>query len=252
MIVIGWPRDLSRPSFITFSHRAHHLHHKNPAETYYVLSLSVAGSPRESIHHLRQYATKPVATSDVMMECDICTRGHDANRLPFLCVVDARNRIYDGRMKNLQLMLQNEELRHQVDSLDNETVGSAQSQLREIEMRTDQIVAAADKLRVEMQAAKEEIQIRKAAISRRKSDLASVSTGIADRRVKQQKEVEKSTQMLNFRWSQNAEDTAGTRAFLCKESLRLYGLRRVKKSGGRYEYSLGRLPILDLSQLECQ
>lgn len=194
------------------------------------------------------------------MECDICHRPHDAQRRPFLCAVDARNRIYDGRMRNLQLMLDNDTLKAQINELladtrpNKHTRDEAVARKEAAEQKTDQIIAAADKLRGEIKAARDEIQARKAALARRRSDLASVSAGLAERRTKQLKDVEKSIHMLKFRWSQTAEDTASTRAFLCTEAVRLYGLKRVAKKGitGRYEYSLGRIPIVDLTSMDCE
>ncbi|KAH6609364.1 hypothetical protein Trco_002710 [Trichoderma cornu-damae] len=194
------------------------------------------------------------------MECDICHRPHDAQRRPFLCAVDARNRIYEGRMKHLQLMLDNETLSSQVHELladaskpNKHAWDEAISHKETAEQKTDQILAAADKLRAEIKAARDEIQARKAALARRRSDLASVSAGLAERRTKQLKDVEKSIHMLKFRWSQSAEDMASTRSFLCTEAVRLYGLRRAPKRGstGRYEYSLGRIPIVDLANMDA-
>ncbi|EHK25343.1 uncharacterized protein TRIVIDRAFT_189166 [Trichoderma virens Gv29-8] len=192
------------------------------------------------------------------MECDICHRPHDAQRRPFLCAVDARNRIYDGRMKNLQLMIDNDTLKAQINELladtrpSKHTWDEAIARKEAAEQKTDQILAAAEQLRGDIKAARDEIQARKAALARRKSDLASVSAGLAERRAKQLKEVEKSIHVLKFRWSQTAEDTASTRTFLCGEAVRLYGLRRVAKKGvtGRYEYSLGRVPIVDLTSMD--
>lgn len=195
------------------------------------------------------------------MECDICHRPHDAQRRPFLCAVDARNRIYEGRMKNLQLIIENDTLKAQINELLADNTRPNKHSLDEVishkqaaEQKTDQILAAAEQLRGDIRAARDEIQARKAALARRKSDLASVSAGLAERRTKQLKDVEKSISVLKFRWSQTAEDTASTRTFLCAEAVRLYGLKRVAKKGitGRYEYSLGRVPIVDLTSMDCE
>ncbi|KAM0262916.1 hypothetical protein ACHAQJ_001509 [Trichoderma viride] len=193
------------------------------------------------------------------MECDICHHPHDAQRRPFFCAVDARNRIYEGRTRHLQLMLDNETLKAQIDDLladtakpNKQTWDEAISHREAAEQKTDQILAAADKLRDEIKTARDEIQARKAALARQRSDLASVSAGLAERRTKQLKDVEKSIHMLKFRWSQSAEDMASTRAFLCTEAVRLYGLKRITKKGsnGRYEYNLGRIPIVDLTSMD--
>ncbi|KAF5007673.1 hypothetical protein FDECE_6009 [Fusarium decemcellulare] len=189
------------------------------------------------------------------MDCDICHRAHDPKRLPFLCTVDARNSVFDSRLKHIQLLIENEGLQKEighllagasVPTLDRKE--SMQAEQRRAEDRTTQILAAADKLRNDIKAAREEIQARKAALSRRKSDIAAVSDGITERRVKQHKEIDKATSMLKYRWSRGADDMARTRSFLCMEAARLYGLGRVKKgSPPRYEYQLGGIPVVDLT-----
>ncbi|KAF7559389.1 hypothetical protein G7046_g4766 [Stylonectria norvegica] len=191
------------------------------------------------------------------MECDICCRGHHPSRLPFVCAVDARNSIYEGRIKNLQLLIENEDLQKQIGALLADTPTSTQSdavsllsQQRMAEDKTTQILASADRLRNEIQAAKDEIQARKAALARRRSDVASVSDGISDHRSRQHKTVERAAQMVKYRWSQSAEDMTRTRSFLCMEAARLYGLKRVRKgSAGRYEYQLGKVAVVDLTTM---
>ncbi|KAJ4271446.1 autophagy protein 14 [Fusarium torreyae] len=190
------------------------------------------------------------------MDCEICHRNHDAKRLPFLCTVDARNAIFDGRIRNVQLLVENEDLQKEINELLEETSiptkdhkDSLQAQQRIAEDRTTQILAAADKLRNDIKAARDEIQSRKAALSRRKSDIAAVSDGLLERRVRQQKEMEKAINMVKYRWSRGADDMARTRSFLCMEAARLYGLNRVKGSAGKYEYYLGGIPVVDLTAM---
>ncbi|KAF4951917.1 hypothetical protein FGADI_7139 [Fusarium gaditjirri] len=191
------------------------------------------------------------------MDCDICHRIHDAERLPFLCTVDARNSLLDGRIKNVELLLQNESLQNEINELLDETSTpnkfhkeSLQAQQRTAEDRTTQILAAADKLRNDIKAAREEIQARKAAISRRKSDIAAVSGGLVERRVKQQKDMETDIGRLKYKWSRSAGDMARTRSFLCMEVARLYGLGCVKEGSiGKYEYYLGGIPVIDLATM---
>lgn len=194
------------------------------------------------------------------MECDICHRNYDRKRLPFLCAVDARNQAYDGRIKNLQLLIQNEELQKEINDLLEDTAAPSKdqqdaliAQQRIAEDKTSQILAAADKLRADIQAAKDEIRAKKAALARRKSDLASVSNDLLERRAKQQADLEKSIQLAKYRSSQSAEDMARTRSFLCMEAARLYGLKRVRKGpSGRHEYHIGRIPVVDLTGMNCK
>ncbi|CAG9955053.1 unnamed protein product [Clonostachys rosea f. rosea IK726] len=185
------------------------------------------------------------------MECDICHRGHDPVRQPFLCAVDARNQLYQGRLKSVQLLMENEELRNQIRGAidspsDTTSLASsvAQSKRVTVEGETSRILEAANKLRDEIKAARDEIQARKATIARRRSDLATASEGLMGRRSKQQKELEKASQRLNYRWSQSAEDMSTTRAFLYAEAADLYGLRRLSKDNPEYE--LGRIPVVNL------
>ncbi|KAJ2982857.1 hypothetical protein NQ176_g1104 [Zarea fungicola] len=189
------------------------------------------------------------------MSCHVCLRGHEPQKLPFLCPVDARNQIYNDRVKNLLLLFENEQLRLQIncllDGCNAVEAGTAAQILADDS--TKHILASAKKLRQEIKEAREDIRQRKASIATRRTQLAAALHGSSDVKLKQQRDVEKSTQVLNFRWSQSAEDMASTRAFLCREAVKLYGLKRVRKgNSGRYEYFLGRLPIVDLSSLECE
>lgn len=194
------------------------------------------------------------------MDCDICHRSHDAKRLPFLCTVDARAALYDGRIENVMALIENEDLQKQISDLLDETNAptkdrkdALQAQQRTAEDRTTQILAAADKLRNDIKAAKEEIQTRRAALSRRKSDIAAVSDGLIERRVKRQKSVERETGMHKYRWTKCADELARTRSFLCIEAAQLYGLKRIKEgSPSKYEYYLGGIPVVDLTAMNCE
>ncbi|TDZ40125.1 Autophagy-related protein 14 [Colletotrichum trifolii] len=196
------------------------------------------------------------------MSCVICQRPHHPQRLPFLCVVDARNRCYEGRLKNLQMLMENEALQNQVNELlaqdeadgtapSSNAIESSVSQQQEAEDRTSQIIAQADKLKREIAAAKKEIADRKATLSRRKSDLATVSNGIAARRSRQLEETERSIQVSKYKWNRSADQMAGTRAFLCMEAAKLYGLRKntVKGSSSRNDFKIGDVDVVDLSSM---
>ncbi|KAF4443553.1 hypothetical protein F53441_11408 [Fusarium austroafricanum] len=189
------------------------------------------------------------------MDCDICHRNYDAKRLPFLCTVDARNSLLEGRLKNVELLIENESLQNEINDLLDETgtptkdrKESLQALQRTAEDRTTHILAAADKLRNDIKAAREEIRARKTALSRRKSDIVAVSDGLIERRVRQQKDIETDISRVRFKWSRSAGDMARTRSFLCMEAARLYELERVKEgSTGKYEYHLGGIPVVDLT-----
>lgn len=199
------------------------------------------------------------------MDCDICRRPYDSQKLPFLCAVDARNRCYDGRIQNLQMLMENDDLQRQVNELLSSatsgtvpvtkvSVGSSVSQQRVAEDRTSRVIAQAEKLTAEIAGARQEIESRRAALARRKSDLASASNGIAARRARHQEEAEKSIRMQKYKWNRSADAMATTRSFLCMEAAKLYGLRRIKKGASplRYEYRLGGLEVVDLGSMNSE
>ncbi|KAH8905976.1 hypothetical protein BR93DRAFT_721799 [Coniochaeta sp. PMI_546] len=196
------------------------------------------------------------------IHCDICHRAHNGQKLPFLCVVDARNRLYEGRVQNAASLIQNDRLEQQVNALissaqdDNERSASSnnvraanwKSEQAAAVDRTNQIIAQADKLKAEVDAARKEILRRKNGISRRRSDLAAVSEGIAARRTRQIEDIERSMQMSKYKWNRSADAMAATRAFLCEEAARLYGLRQIRK-GNQKRFEIGGVEIIDLHAL---
>ncbi|KAK3383663.1 UV radiation resistance protein and autophagy-related subunit 14-domain-containing protein [Lasiosphaeria ovina] len=195
------------------------------------------------------------------MNCSVCHRPHNANKLPFLCAVDARNHVYECRVELAQALIQNEEAEQQVNaailaSESNEANGSDASLPRarldwlksEEEAsadRTSQIIAQADRLKAEIDAARSEIEAKKESTALRKSDLEAVSTGIAARRSRQLEEAERAIHRTKYKWNRSADTMAATRAFLCDEAARLYGLRQVKK-GSAKRYEIGGVEIVEL------
>ncbi|KAL2021446.1 hypothetical protein VTK56DRAFT_7199 [Thermocarpiscus australiensis] len=193
------------------------------------------------------------------MNCSICHRPHNAKKLPFLCAVDARNTLYEGRFEYAQALIQAEDAERQVEAVLSTQEGEIEGQtpnskvrvdwLRSEEAaaadRTSQIIAQADRLKSEMDAVRREIAAKKDAIARKKSDLVSVTAGTPARRARQLQEVELSILRLKYKWNRNDDTMAATRAFLCEEAARLYGLRQVKK-GSSKRYEIGGVEIFDL------
>ncbi|KAB5549811.1 UV radiation resistance protein and autophagy-related subunit 14-domain-containing protein [Coniochaeta sp. 2T2.1] len=192
--------------------------------------------------------------------CDICHRAF-GTKLPFLCVVDARNRLYEGRLQNATCLIRNDELEQQIKALisspnDSERTASSnvvrvanwKSEQAAVVDRTSLIIAQADKLKLEVDAARKEFHDKQDRISRRKSDLAAVSEGIAARRTRQVEDVERSIQVLKYKWSRSADAMAATRAFLCEEAARLYGLRQIRK-GNQKRFEIGGVEVVDLHAL---
>jgi len=196
------------------------------------------------------------------VHCDICFRPGDKWRLPFLCPTDARNRLYEPRIQHAKILLEKDTLEQQINSLlsaqDNGKDGTSANQpdvgvlLTERDQaidRTQQIIAHAEELRGKVQKAREEIAKKKAAIARRRSELTSASSGVEARRTRQLEEVDKATRMLNYKWNQVHNVTASSRGFLCGEAAKLYGLRRVRRSGAVEEYKIGGIGIIDLRSM---
>ncbi|KAI1413981.1 UV radiation resistance protein and autophagy-related subunit 14-domain-containing protein, partial [Hypoxylon sp. FL1857] len=200
------------------------------------------------------------------MNCDICHRAHHPNRLPFFCAVDARNALYEGRVANARILMEAEELESRVTKLLSESdvnsdapgtnrfsrtyienVASEEHKARE---RTERIIAAADKLRGEVAAAKKEIEERKAGIARKKADLATASQGVFARRNRQLEETTKATKMTKYNWDREYDAMTQYRAALCMEVAKLYRLQRIKRGNPvRFEYKIGGIDIVDLHNM---
>ncbi|RYP49159.1 hypothetical protein DL769_011120 [Monosporascus sp. CRB-8-3] len=200
------------------------------------------------------------------MNCDICQRAHHPKRLPFFCVVDARNALYEGRLANASILMEADELESRVNKLlsDNEVSASAPTTDRSTRVYaencaseehkarecTERIMASADKLRDEVAAARREIQERRASIVRRKSELAAASQGVAARRNRELEEVKRSIKTTRYTWDREYEAMTQYRAALCMEVAKLYRLQRVKRGNPvRFEYKIGGIDIIDLHQL---
>ncbi|KAK9414953.1 putative UV radiation resistance protein and autophagy-related subunit 14-domain-containing protein [Seiridium unicorne] len=197
--------------------------------------------------------------------CEICRRRHHPQKLPFFCATDARNALYEGRFANAKAMMEVEELEQRVSALLNvhdssqapvasnpspAYVDKCASDEQKAKDRTEQIMAAADKLQQEVDAARRDIEERRAAIARRKTDLASASQGIAARRNRELEETKTSVRKLKYHWDREHEATAQYRAALCAEVAKLYRLQRVRRGTPvRFEYKIGGLEVVDLHHL---
>ncbi|ROW07796.1 hypothetical protein VMCG_03584 [Cytospora schulzeri] len=193
------------------------------------------------------------------MNCEICHRSHHSQKLPFLCAVDARNRLYEGRIAHATALIENEYLQQKINSaLTNPNPPSSDDaagktvQLERVKSgeahamdRTSQIIAQADRLRAEVAAARKDIEERKRKNAAMKADIAVASNGINPRRSRQVEETERAIQMTRYKWNRSFENMAATRSFLCKEAARLYGLRRTKKSNS-VKFELGGIEMIEL------
>jgi Vacuolar sorting 38 and autophagy-related subunit 14 len=204
------------------------------------------------------------------MQCDICFRT-GGSRLPFLCPTDARNRLYEPRIQNARVLLEKDALDQQISTLLTRQPKPSGQQSHSLEGpakgpnlaailaekdqavdRTQQIITQADELRAKVENAREEIAKKKALLSRRKSDLASASNGVDSRRTRQVEDVEKGIRMIKYKWNQGHATTASSRAFLCGEAAKLYGLKRSRKNSGLEEYKIGGISIVDLRTMNSK
>lgn len=170
--------------------------------------------------------------------------------------MDARNELYEPRFKHAQILLESESLGQEIAKSVEEKATISQPNLEEIRAeaaqtidRTEQIIKRADELKANLAAAKEQLAKRKAANTRRKADLSGAKSGIEARRTRQVEDVEKSIKMSNYRWNKDHNTLAASRAFLCGEAAKLYGLRKTRRSDGREEYLIGNACIMDLRTL---
>ncbi|KAK5658727.1 hypothetical protein OQA88_1536 [Cercophora sp. LCS_1] len=191
------------------------------------------------------------------MHCSICRRPHSPNKLPFLCAVDARNRLYESRLDIAQALIQSEEVERQVELVLSGPASTTSARARDVGLKSEEkaardriseIIAQADRLRVEIEAARKDIEAKKESLARRKSELASVSLGSSARKSRQLEEAERSLQRSKYNWARSYESMVATRAFLCEEAARLYGLRQVRK-GSAKRYEIGGVEILELQAM---
>ncbi|KAJ2903434.1 uncharacterized protein MKZ38_009919 [Zalerion maritima] len=200
-----------------------------------------------------------------MILCNICRRPHHPQKRPFLCPVDVRNNLYEGRINNATLLLENEQLETKINSYlangvdlkpsstsaeaEAKTVrlNTLQSESRRSQEYTQDMEAQADRLRDGIAARKREVEEMKAANSRQKKDLASASDGLRGRRQRLLDDTERAIRKTNQNWDSGHEKLAATRSFLCMESARLFGVKRIRKGpSSRYEYHIGGIEILGL------
>lgn len=168
--------------------------------------------------------------------------------------------MYEGRIAHTNALIKNDLLEQNISSAlvssqpssgndeASKTIRLEQIKSEEAQAadRTSQIIAQADKLRAEMEAAKRDIKERREKLARRQADLSQLSNGMSARRSRQLEETERAIQMTKYKWNRTFENTAATRSFLCMEAARLYGLRRNKKSN---KYELGGIEMIELPDM---
>lgn len=200
------------------------------------------------------------------MNCDICERAHHPKRLPFLCAVDARNELYEGRIANAKILIEKEVVESQINKLLSDSdasprppvmrrlsrayVENCASEEHKARETTERIIASADRLRDEVAAARKEIEERRASIARQKSNVATASQGVPARRNRELDETRKATKMTKYNWDREYEAMTQYKAALCMEVAKLYRLQRVRRGNPvRFEYKIGGIDIVDLQNM---
>ncbi|ELR05324.1 hypothetical protein GMDG_07307 [Pseudogymnoascus destructans 20631-21] len=220
---------------------------------------------------------------DGKIHCDICFRP-GSRKLPFLCATDARNQLYEPRLRYTEVLLQNDRLSQEIAALTTEdptsstpsheeehtyippsTEPSSPTDDRTPEQlalalsltlserdasaaRTAEIILKADTLRLSLTHARASIAARKAALAARQRALEKARNGLAARQQRALDDLAKASKMSTYRWNQAHALTVQARAFLCYQAAELYGLQRVRVRGGAGgdEYTIGGVRIVDL------
>lgn len=189
------------------------------------------------------------------MQCEICFR---SNGKAYLCPMDARNELYETRIRHAQILLENESLGNQIAALRTGSVAdpgqgiSNAAELAQTHDRTQEIIARADIFKANVEAAKEELLQKKAENARRRTDLNAAKLSLESRRARQLEDVDKSVKMSTFKWNKDHNTLAVSRAFLCGEAAKLSGLKRVRKNDGKEEYAIGNVSIMNLQTLNSR
>lgn len=221
---------------------------------------------------------------DGKTHCDICFRPA-SRKLPFLCATDARNQLYEPRLRHAEVLLQNDALSQEIEALASEDPAASPTdeedtlpshftsptsptestddrtpqQLafdisrtlssRDASLaRTAEIILKADALRLSVIRARASIAARKADLAARTRALEKARNGLAARQQKVLDDLAKASKMSTYRWNHAHALTVQARAFLCYQAAELYGLQRVRVRGGMGgdEYTIGGVRIVDL------
>lgn len=201
---------------------------------------------------------------DGKVHCDICFRP-GSRKLPFLCATDARNQLYEPRLRHAEVLLQNDALSQQIAALTTEDPAAPSDDAQDTSTspspspaaeptdrtpqqlaldlehtlserdaslaRTASIIRKADTLRLSVTHARASITARKAALESRQRALEKARNGLAARQQKVLDDHAKASKMSTYRWNHAHALTVQARAFLCYQAAELYGLQRVWARG---------------------
>ncbi|KAK5152567.1 UV radiation resistance protein and autophagy-related subunit 14-domain-containing protein [Cryomyces antarcticus] len=210
------------------------------------------------------------------MECDTCLKNGDAT--PLNCSTCARASLYPIRINLATVLLEKEMLGRQIGAIEGVSTsttpqsavsGSAlvvtteaakkhdvertQNERVEVEERIEMILEQRRVLEKQIEDGKKESSARKAELSRRRSDMTSVTHVLQSRRGAAMETVQKSIGRRTYRLDKTEDRTKSAQSTLCREAALLAGLkqkRRKTKDGKIKEYyTIGGVNILDLRDL---
>lgn len=204
------------------------------------------------------------------IQCDICFR-NGGRKLPFLCPTDARNQLYEPRLRHAQALLEKDALDKEISALASRdaasesatpqaTVSETQRLRWSIDQtlaeqglvvdRTQQIIEKADELRASIAKARADIAKKKSSINNRKNELEKARNGLEARQKRVLEDMSKSTKMASYRWNHCHVMTVQSRAFLCAEAAAFYNLQRLRtKDRWLDEYGIAGVKIVDLRNM---
>lgn len=209
------------------------------------------------------------------MLCEICHRPA-STRLPFHCILCARDALYNPRIQLAHILLERERLSKEVDESTASTltpnnfiiprsskfiepspnpswsVQRAAADQALSEEKTESILHRNQVLREEIKKANDGIAERKARFHRRRVEFTSAKQELLQIQANGVEAVDKSIWRTQNRWDMMHSKTAQSRIFLSREAALLYGLqlRKRQKGGlGRDAYYIGGVPIPDLRDL---
>lgn len=213
------------------------------------------------------------------MNCDICARSH-ALDLPFYCVACARGLLYPTRLDAIALLLEKEQLAHQVEdvirykslpNVDSEHHLAAKSNghglsrtwaidhLRhEIEKsKCRQVVAqsALEKLHEEVEQIRREVAAKKAEINERRTILNTITALVPQRRQDRLSKLAEVSVKGSHSFDSLHRKTVDAKVSLCREAALLLRLRhRKKRREGIVQdfFSISGLPIHDLKDISSE
>ncbi|KAF2468152.1 uncharacterized protein BDR25DRAFT_344449 [Lindgomyces ingoldianus] len=138
----------------------------------------------------------------------------------------------------------------------NTDLQRTKAETADAEERIQLISEQAALLREQIAAAKKQLEQKRAANARRKSDLSSMTYGIDSRRANELDKVQHDLKRMDYKSDKVHHETTEMRIYLCNTAARLAGLkttrRRTKEGGIKEVYNIGpgaRLRIYDLRDL---